>query len=171
MTATLGVNKRVSEKFGITIKLKITSQAASIIKQILFLPHGKASELFVYPTCEGCFMVYLRTIYFQVDDKFFQQKDDMIMGAYDPSLAISIWSIMRKWLLTVHKTNHHCGTITLMTHLWSGFIAQRSYRISSATLIVQGFHPVHYGNRVRQCNSISGYSFIRKETTLTTETE
>jgi hypothetical protein len=80
------------------------------------------------------------------------------MGAYCISLAISIWSNMRKWLLTGHKTNHHCGTITLMTHLRSGLIAQCSYIISSATLIVKRFHPVHHGNRVRQCNSLSWYS-------------
>jgi hypothetical protein len=47
-------------------------------------------------------------------------------------------SILRKWLLTRHNTNHCCDSGTLMTHLWSGLMAQSSYRISSATSIVSG---------------------------------
>jgi hypothetical protein len=41
MTATLGINDRVSESLGITLKLKIVSQASNFIKQILsFLAYG-----------------------------------------------------------------------------------------------------------------------------------
>jgi hypothetical protein len=35
MTATFGINARANETLGITIELKITSQAANFIKQIL----------------------------------------------------------------------------------------------------------------------------------------
>jgi hypothetical protein len=35
MTATLGINDRVSETLGITIELKIMSQVANFINQIL----------------------------------------------------------------------------------------------------------------------------------------
>jgi hypothetical protein len=36
MTATLGINDRANETLGISNELKITSQAANFIKQILF---------------------------------------------------------------------------------------------------------------------------------------
>jgi hypothetical protein len=43
ITATLEVNDRVSETLGITVELKITSQVANIIDQILFLACGRSS--------------------------------------------------------------------------------------------------------------------------------
>jgi hypothetical protein len=57
---------------------------------------------------------------------------------YHPPLATSTWSILRHWLLTRHNTNHRCGSVMLMTHLWSDLMAQSGYRISSATSIVSG---------------------------------
>jgi hypothetical protein len=49
--------------------------------------------------------VCLRTAYFKVDDKFFQQKLVWLWEApYHPLLAASSWSILRNWLLTLHKT-------------------------------------------------------------------
>jgi hypothetical protein len=50
-----------------------------------------------------------------VDDKFFQQKDDMAMGS-NQWLATFTWNILRNWLLTRQDINHHCGSITIMTH-------------------------------------------------------
>jgi hypothetical protein len=79
--------------------------------------------------------VCLRTTYFQVEGKFFQKKDGMAMGSYHPSLATSSWSILRNWLLTRHNTNHRSGSGMLMTHLWSGLMAQSSYRIFYTTSI------------------------------------
>jgi hypothetical protein len=39
--------------------------------------------------------VCLRTTYFQVDGKFFQQNDGMTMENCRPSLATSSWSLLR----------------------------------------------------------------------------
>jgi hypothetical protein len=62
--------------------------------------------------------VYLRTTYFRVDDKLFQQRDGMAMGSsLSQSLATSTWSILRNWLVTRYNINHCCGSITLLTHL------------------------------------------------------
>jgi hypothetical protein len=81
--------------------------------------------------------VCLRTTYFQVDDKFLQQKDAWLWVAlYHPSLATSSCSILRNWLLTRHNINHCCGSGTLMTRLWSGPTVHRSYRRSSVTSII-----------------------------------
>jgi retron-type reverse transcriptase len=81
--------------------------------------------------------VCLRTTYFQVVDKFFQQKDDMAMGSsLSPIISNIFMSILRNWLLTQHNENYHGGSSTLMTHLWSGLMVQSSYRISSAISIV-----------------------------------
>jgi hypothetical protein len=55
--------------------------------------------------------VCLRTIYFQVDDKFFHQKMTFLWEAlYHSSLATTSWSVLRNWLLTRHNTHHHCGS-------------------------------------------------------------
>jgi hypothetical protein len=44
MTATLGIDDRVSETLGITIELKITLQVAYFIEQIMsFLAYGGSS--------------------------------------------------------------------------------------------------------------------------------
>jgi hypothetical protein len=48
--------------------------------------------------------------YIQVDDKLFQQKDD---------IATFSWSILRNWVLT-----RRYGSGIMTTHLWSGLIAQ-----------------------------------------------
>jgi hypothetical protein len=81
--------------------------------------------------------VCLRTTYFQVDDKSFKKKTAWLWGAlYHPSLVTYKWSILRHWLFTRHNTNHSCGSSMLMTHLWSGLMAQSSYIISSTTSIV-----------------------------------
>jgi hypothetical protein len=61
--------------------------------------------------------VCLRTTYFQVDNKFFQQKDGMTMGNPLSSLATSSWNILRNWLLTRRNINHRCGSDMLMIHL------------------------------------------------------
>jgi hypothetical protein len=46
MTATLGINDRVNETFGITVELEITSQAADFSNQILsFLAYGGSSTV------------------------------------------------------------------------------------------------------------------------------
>jgi hypothetical protein len=77
--------------------------------------------------------VCLRTTYFQVDDKFFQQKDGMAMKS---SLSPIVTNILRNWLLTQHKTNHRCGSSTLVIHLRSGLMVLSGYRTSSTTSIV-----------------------------------
>jgi hypothetical protein len=59
--------------------------------------------------------VCLKTTYFQVDVKFFQQKDGMAMGSYNPSYATFTWNILRNWLLTQLNTSHRYGCSTLMT--------------------------------------------------------
>jgi hypothetical protein len=66
--------------------------------------------------------VCLKTTYFQVDDKFFQQKDGMAMGSYRPLFATLTWNILRNWLLAQPNTSHRYGCGTLMTHLWSGLM-------------------------------------------------
>jgi hypothetical protein len=52
------------------------------------------------------------------------------------SLATPTWSVLRNWFLSQHNINHRCGSVTLMTYSRFGFMAQRSYRISSSTIIV-----------------------------------
>jgi hypothetical protein len=81
--------------------------------------------------------VCLKTTYFQADDKFFQQKNYMAVGAlYHPLFATFTWKILRNWLLTQPNTSHRYGCGTLMTHLWSGLMAQTGYTISSTTSTV-----------------------------------
>jgi hypothetical protein len=55
---------------------------------------------------------------------------------YHPSLETSSWSILKNLLLTWHSTHHHRASRMLITHLRSGLMAERGYRISSATSIV-----------------------------------
>jgi hypothetical protein len=63
--------------------------------------------------------VCLRTTYYQVDDKFFQQKDGMAMrSSLSPILSNIYMELLRNWLLTQHSINHHCGSLTLMTDFW-----------------------------------------------------
>jgi hypothetical protein len=52
---------------------------------------------------------------------------------YHLLLATSLQSILRYWVLTRHSINHHCSSVTLVAHLWSGLMAQASYTISTAT--------------------------------------
>jgi hypothetical protein len=52
------------------------------------------------------------------------------------SLATSTLSILRSWLLTRHNANCRYRFGMLMTHLWSGIMAQSGHRISSATSVV-----------------------------------
>jgi hypothetical protein len=80
--------------------------------------------------------VCLRTTYFRVDNKFFQQKDNMSVGSSHPLLAASTWSILRNWLLTWHNTNHCCGSGILTTCLSSDFMARSCCGISSVASVV-----------------------------------
>jgi hypothetical protein len=81
--------------------------------------------------------VCLRTTYFQVMIRSSNRKMAWLWEALCHSLlATSTWRILRNCLLTQHNTNHHCGSGILMTHLWSGLMAQSNYEISSATSIV-----------------------------------
>jgi hypothetical protein len=53
---------------------------------------------------------------------------------YYPSLATSTWNILKNWHLTLHNTDHPYGSVTLMTHLWSGLKAKSAYRIPFSSL-------------------------------------
>jgi hypothetical protein len=68
--------------------------------------------------------VCLRTTLFQVDDKFFQQE------ALSPIVGSIFMEHFEKVALIRHNTNHRCGSGMLMTHPWSGLMAQNGYRIS-----------------------------------------
>jgi hypothetical protein len=82
--------------------------------------------------------VSLRTTYFQVDSKFFQQKDGKAMGSSLSPIVSNTYIQHFEELAfdSAQHKNHCCGSSMLMTHLWSGLMAQRSYRISLATSIV-----------------------------------
>jgi hypothetical protein len=77
--------------------------------------------------------VCLRTTYFQVDDKFFQQKDDMSMGSsLSPTVSNNFMEPFEKMAL---------GSAQHKPSLWlryvdDTFVVQSGYRISSATAIV-----------------------------------
>lgn len=68
----------------------------------------------------------LMKVYFR---DFVQQKDDIIMWS---SLSPT-WRTSRIWPLIRHNINHRYRSVTFMTHLWSRFMIQSSYRISSST--------------------------------------
>jgi hypothetical protein len=54
--------------------------------------------------------VCLRTTYFKVDYKFFQQKDGIAMGSsVSPVISTSAWNTMKNWPWTRHSSNHLCG--------------------------------------------------------------
>jgi hypothetical protein len=57
----------------------------------------------------------LRSTYFQVDDKFFQQKDDMAMGSSLSLIINNIYMEHFEKLALGHNINHSCGSGTLMT--------------------------------------------------------
>jgi hypothetical protein len=56
--------------------------------------------------------VCLRTTYFQLDDKFFQQKDGIAIGSFLSPIMTFTWSILRIWLSTQHYIYHRCGSDT-----------------------------------------------------------
>jgi hypothetical protein len=70
--------------------------------------------------------VCLRTTYFQVDDKVFQQKDDIALGG---SLSLIVSNIYMEHFEELSLDSTQCKPskwlrCMLMTHLWSGLIAQ-----------------------------------------------
>jgi hypothetical protein len=81
--------------------------------------------------------VCLRTTYFKVDDKFFQQNDGMAMGSsLSPVVSNIFMEHFEKFALDSAQHKPSLGSGTLMARLWSGHTVHRSYRISSATSIV-----------------------------------
>jgi hypothetical protein len=81
--------------------------------------------------------ICLRTTYFQVDNKFFQQKDGMAMGSSVSSIFGNIYMEHFEKLafdLAQHKPS--LWLRMLITYLWFGLIGQSGYRISPATTIV-----------------------------------
>jgi hypothetical protein len=87
-------------------------EALTVIRDMLHNDHTLAerSALQVEAIME-LLEVCLRTPYFQVNDKFFQQKDGMAMGSSLSRLLVtSSWSILRNWLLTQCNTNRRYGS-------------------------------------------------------------
>lgn len=72
--------------------------------------------------------VCLRTNYFQVEDRFFRQKDAWLWQALCPwFLVTSSCRILSNWLMTWHNTNRHSGFNIWMIHLWPGHMIYIGY--------------------------------------------
>jgi hypothetical protein len=115
--------------------------------------------------------VCLRTTYFQVDDKFFQQNNGMAVGSSQSPIISNIFmEHFEKMALdsAQHKPSLWLGI--LMTHLWSGLMIQSSYRISSATSTV--LRPsIQFTMEIESNSAIPFLAVlvIRKEITLATK--
>jgi hypothetical protein len=71
--------------------------------------------------------ICLKTMYFQFEDKFYQQKEGMAMGNYLWWSVTYSWSILRKQLWTQQTTNLLNGSDTSTTLSWYGHIDQQGY--------------------------------------------
>jgi hypothetical protein len=84
-------------------------------------------------TIMGLLEVCLRTTYFQVDDKFFLQKDGMAMRSSLSPIISNIY--MEHFEKLALDTDYCCGSSMLITCLGSVLMGQSDYRISSATSV------------------------------------
>jgi hypothetical protein len=81
--------------------------------------------------------VCLRTISFQVEDKFLQQKDGMAMGSsLSPIVSNIFMEHFEKLALDSEQYKTSLQLWYVDDNLWSGLMDQSSYRISSTTSIV-----------------------------------
>jgi hypothetical protein len=93
----------------------------------------------------------------------------MTMENCRPSLATSSWSLLRFgfWLgrtqtiaVAAVRWWHICGLAS-----WSRVVTE----FPQPPQQFKAFQPIHSGNRIRQCDSLSGFLVIRKGTTLATK--